>query len=178
MEVARDFSPRVEACGPREVTLDLSGLARLFGDARTIAGELRRTAADRDLRVRVAIAGTRVAARLLAHHRAGLTVIEPDGEAAALTSLPLALLAHITNARNTNVSNDPNDLLVTLRRWGLRTLGDLAALPPDDVAARLGQAGVDWQRLARGEDPCPLVPAAPEERFERVLDLDWPIDGL
>ena len=32
MEVAREFSPRVEACGPREVTLDLSGLARLFGD--------------------------------------------------------------------------------------------------------------------------------------------------
>ena len=65
-----------------------------------------------------------------------------------------------------------------MRRWGLRTLGDLTALPPADVAARLGQAGVQWQRLARGEDPAPLVPAVPEERFEQALDLEWPIEGL
>jgi protein ImuB len=64
------------------------------------------------------------------------------------------------------------------RRWGLRTLGDLAALPPDDIAARLGQDGVRWQRLARGEDAGPLVPAVPEERFEQSLDLEWPIEEL
>ena len=60
----------------------------------------------------------------------------------------------------------------------MRTLGDLTALPAADVAARLGQPGVQWQRLARGEDPAPLVPAVPEERFEQALDLEWPIEGL
>jgi hypothetical protein len=65
-----------------------------------------------------------------------------------------------------------------LRRWGLRTLGEFAALPSDEVAARLGTAGVEWQRLARGEDPRPLVPALSEERFEQSLELDWPIEGL
>ncbi len=65
-----------------------------------------------------------------------------------------------------------------MRRWGLRTLGELAALPSDAMAARLGHAGVEWQRLARGEDPRPLVPAVPEERFEQALDLEWPIEGL
>src|SRR5258706_6821445 len=196
MEVARDFSPRVEAGEPREVTLDVSGLARLFGDGKTIAAELRRTAADRGLRVRVAVAGTRTAARLLARHCAGLVVIEPGSEATTLAPLPLSLLASISNgndsnARNAsktlnakNVSNapndpnDPNDMLATLRRWGLRTLGELASLPPDEVAARLGQAGVEWQRLARGEDRRPLLPAVPEERFEQALDLEWPIEGL
>ena len=64
--VAREFSPRIEACGPREIALDLSGVERLFGDARTIAAELRRTAADRGLQVRVAVAATRSAARLCA----------------------------------------------------------------------------------------------------------------
>ncbi len=88
-------------------------------------------------------------------------------------------LRTIRTARNDpNDSNDPNDLLTTLRRWGLRTLGDLAALPADEVAARLGQTGVAWQRLARGVDPAPLVPSVPEERFEQALDLEWPIDGL
>src|SRR6266511_614514 len=113
LSVARDFSPRIEACGAGEVILDLGGLTRLFGDAKTIAGELRRTAADRGLRVRIAIAGTRTAARLLAHGRAGITIVEPGDEAAALESLPLALLARITrneqNDKNENVPNVSND---------------------------------------------------------------------
>src|SRR5207244_7033672 len=75
-------------------------------------------------------------------------------------------------------SRMPDPVTVTLRRWGLRTLGDLARLPADEVAARLGQDGVEWQRLARGQDPAPLVPSVPEERFEQALDLEWPIDGL
>jgi len=73
----------------------------------------------------------------------------------------------------------PNpDALAVLSRWGLRTLGDLAALPAADLSARLGQAGVWWQRLARGEAPGPLVPTAVEELFEASLELEWPIDGL
>ena len=183
--VAREFSPRIEVCGPREITIDLSGLERLFGDARTIAAELRRTAADRGLRVRVAIAATRATARLLVHHRAGLTVIEPGREAGVLASLPLSLLDVLSNPK-TQIPNPKSQLLTTnhhpptgtLRQWGLRTLGEFAALPPDDVAARLGQSGVAWQRVARGEDGQPLVPAVPEERFEQTLELEWPIEGV
>jgi protein ImuB len=172
-EVAREFSPRIEVCSPTEIVLDLNGLTRLFGDARTIAEELRRTAADRGLRVRVAIAGTRTAARLLVRYRAGLTIVEPGNEAAAVALLPIALLGELS-------SNPPGtkDQITTFRRWGLRTLGDLAALPSDDLAARLGRQDVDWQRLARGEDARPLVPAVPEERFEQTLELEWPIEEL
>jgi protein ImuB len=172
LATAQDFSPRVDIVStPREIVLDLNGLTRLFGDARTIAEELRRTAADRGLQIRVAIAGTRTAARLMVRHRAGLSIIEPGTEADALASLPMVLLGEL----------DPQpdwELGVILRRWGLRTLGDFAALPSDDVAARLGQDGVRWQRLARGEDAAPLVPAVPEERFEQSLDLEWPIEEL
>jgi protein ImuB len=69
-------------------------------------------------------------------------------------------------------------LLDTLRRWGVRTLGDLAVLPAGDVYERLGARGVMWQRLARGEDSTPLVPWVPEDPFEASLDLEWPIEGL
>jgi len=176
----------------------VSGLARLFGDGKTIAAELRRTAADRGLRVRVAVAGTRTAARLLAHYSADhkgppydeAIVIEPGTEAASLANLPVELLAIFGPiAPKSQIPNSgspipdprspiPDPFTITLRRWGLRTLGDLALLPPDEVAARLGQAGVEWQRLARGEDRRPLLPAVPEERFEQALDLEWPIEGL
>jgi protein ImuB len=37
---------------------------------------------------------------------------------------------------------------------------------------------VERQRLARGDDPRPIVPSVPEERFEQALDLEWPIEGL
>jgi len=65
-----------------------------------------------------------------------------------------------------------------LARWGLRTLGALAALPAAELSERLGQDGVRWQRLARGEDTGPLVPAPIDEPFEASLELEWPIDGL
>ena len=204
--VAREFSPRIDAVSRLEVVLDLSGMARLFGDARTIAEELRRTAADRELQIRVAIAGTRTAARLMVRHRAGISIVEPGTEAEALAALPLALLGEIVNdvtsqlpTPNPQPLPTPNsqtrakqlgvgnwewldvgnwELGVVFKRWGLRTLGDLASLPADDLAARLGQEGVRWQRRARGEDAAPLVPSVPDERFEQSLDLEWPIEEL
>ena len=211
IEVAREFSPRIEIDGPcahdaargraidtayasgtaqaRQVVLDLSGLTRLFGDARAMGEALCRTAADRGLRVRVAIAGTRTAARLLVGAASGpVTVVDPGTEAAALARLPiqrLAVLAHDkpvapSHRRTLTSSAAPSYVAVlsTFRRWGLRTLGEIAALPAAAVAARLGQEGVRWQRLARGEDPRPLLPVVPEERFEQALDLEWPIEGL
>jgi protein ImuB len=184
--VAREFSPRIEVHGAREISLDLAGLDRLFGDARAIADELRRTSADRGLRVRVAIAATRAVARLVVRSRVGITIVEPGTDAAAIGPLPLSLLGTVTGSVRADVdrrgsaaaATDAPALLETLRRWGLRTLDDLAALDAAEVAARLGQEGVAWQRLARGEDACPLVPAVPGERFEQTLDLEWPIEGL
>jgi len=183
LEVAREFSPRIEVNSPREVTIDLSGLTRLFGDARAMGEALGRTAADRGLRVRLAMAGTRTAARLLAHATAApLTIVDPGDEGAALAGLPIDLLAvfapaaALSHPRTVAPSHDM--VLVSFRRWGLRTLGEVAALPADAVAARLGQQGVWWQRRACGEDPRPLVPEVLEERFEQAIDLEWPIEGL
>src|SRR5512132_418105 len=88
IDVAREVSPRIEPFGPREIAIDLNGLARLFGTAREIGQELRRTAADRGLRVRVAIAGTRTAARLLVRHRAGSTIVDDGDDAQTLAPLP------------------------------------------------------------------------------------------
>ena len=178
--VAREFSPRVTVegvvPGSREVTLDLAGLERLFGNSRTIAHELRRTAAEHGLRVRVAVAATRTAARLLVHANPGLTAIDAGGEMTAVGELPIEALAAVVD--NDARFGAPASRLADLRRWGLRTLGDFTRLPAGDVAARLGQEGVLWQRLSRGEDVSPIVPMGPAERFEEAMDLEWPIEGL
>ena len=169
LAVARACSPRVDAHAEHLVTLDVEGLQRLFGSSQAVGERLRRAAADHGIApVHVAIAATRTAAMLLASARAGITVVAPGGEAEALAPLPL---------RTLEMLRDPQRLAV-LSRWGIRTLGQLAALPPVEVSERLGQIGVRWQRWARGEDAGPLVPTPEDETFETAVQLEWPIEGL
>jgi protein ImuB len=86
-------------------------------------------------------------------------------------------VSEIVRARRRHSRAEPSPLF-TFRRWGLRTLGDLAGLPPSELAARLGREGPMLQAIARGEDHGPLVPVVADERFEATLALEWPIEGL
>ena len=132
------------------------------------------------MRVHVAVASTTTAAILLAHARAGLTVIPRGEEAAALAPLPLRVLTQLGVGPLAVDSGPPQTpgIIEQLHRWGLRTLGDLGALPAAELSTRLGQPGLRLQRWARGEEMRPLVPAGVAEQFEASLDLEWPIDGL
>jgi protein ImuB len=162
------------------------GLSRLLGTPRAIGQELRREAASRGVRVHVAIAPTRMAALVLSLARPGLTVVGTGGVAEALAPISLTVLEQLQedpqptsgSATQGRVRADEARLAIAaLKRWGLRTLGELAALPAADLSARLGRGGRVWQAIARGEDTRPLVPMQAEERFEGTLDLEWPIEG-
>jgi protein ImuB len=220
--LAREFSPRVEVHRPGLVTLDARGLGRLFGDANTLARELRQAAAERGLPARVALAPTRTTAWLMAHARAGLTIVGEGDERRVLAPLPLHVLEQlaasglgpgcflsgsgvgdrgggrgvrtesgsgsgdrggrreVTTASGSGITGEAAavSLLAVLKRWGLTTLGEFANLPAVALSERLGQHGLAWQRVARGEEMVPLVPDEPEERFEASLELEWPIEGL
>jgi protein ImuB len=193
VQLARNFSPRIETHGDCVVTLDISGLGSLFGEARAIGEALRRSAADAGLRIHIAVASTASAAILLGQARAGLTVVPVGAEAATLAPLPLKILSQVPIGwglqpvgarpearRGPSRAWEPSSkpALDHLLRWGLRTLGDLAAIPSADLSERLGQEGLLWQRWARGEDARPLVPVGVGELFEESLDLEWPIEGL
>jgi hypothetical protein len=86
----------------------------------------------------------------------------------------------VTAARRAGAADEARvaDALRVLHRWGIHTLGALAALPPADLSERLGPRGARWQRLARGEDARPLVPWVEAPPYEAALDLEWPIEGL
>jgi protein ImuB len=198
--IAQEFSPRYESSGDGDVvSIDVRGLERLLGHPRTIGEELRREAARRGVRVHVALAGTRTAALMLALVRPGLTVVDPGGEAEALSLLPIGILEKIDHndddqrrargarreisvqtkhSANSAVSALKRDAIAAVKRWGIRTVGEVAALPSADLSARLGRQGLVWQAIARGEDIRPLVPDVAEERFESSMELEWPIEGL
>jgi protein ImuB len=171
IEIAAQFSPRYEQHRDDLVSIDVRGLERLLGPAQAIGEELRRTAAARGVRLHIAIARSRIAALVLALARPGLTIVAPGDEAAALAPIAIGILEKIAE-------DQQNSVFSAVKHWGLKTLGDLAALPPADLAARLGRSALAWQAMARGEDTRPLVPMVEAERFEASLELDWPIDGL
>jgi len=166
LEVAREFTPRVEVAAPATVLLDLRGLGRSWPSPHDLGAALAAAARQRGCEAQVALAWSRTAALLLARACPGLTVVPAGGEAAAVAPLPLHAL---------DLTPERQDLF---RRWGLRTLGDLAALPADGLSARLGTEGPRLIRLARGEDDLPLVATPPPESFACTLELDWPVDGL
>lgn len=172
VQIAEDFSPRYERVRDDGVVIDLAGLQPLFGDARAIGAALQERAQAHGLDLHIAIAGTQTAACVAAQTRKGLTVIAPGEERHTLAPLPIDVLAPLM------VSADDALLAQTFKTWGLRTLGQIAALPRAELRARAGSRGAAWQTAARGEDVRPLVPTRPDERFEETVDLEWPIEGL
>ena len=194
LSLARDFSPRIERHGDGCIVLDISGLGRLLGDAHGIAAALQQAAVDRGVKARLAVAPTQTAARLLTLH-ADATVVTGD-VAAALAPLPLGLLgdgdgdagagpgagagAGLKGRRYSEGPygrRDP-ETLRTLHRWGLRTIGEFAALPPDEITARFGVSGLAIHRHARGLDSGPLVPDPGVPRFVQSMELEWPLEEL
>ncbi|WP_018785280.1 DNA polymerase Y family protein [Micromonospora sp. CNB394] len=65
-----------------------------------------------------------------------------------------------------------------LRRLGVRTLGEFAALPAGDVLARFGFDGALAHRLAGGRDDRPLAVRQPPADLTVTADHDEPIDRV
>ena len=176
------------------VVIDVRGLDRLLGGAQAIGEELRREAARRGVRVHVAVAGDAHGGAGARARPPGLTVVAPGEERGR--ARPAAdrdprkdrcdrdhddrtrSIAKIAETVFRTKRNSAISAISAFNRWGLKTLGEVAALPPADLSARLGRQGLVWQALARGDDVRPLVPDAAEERFESSMDLEWPIEGL
>lgn len=165
LQVALAHSPRVEDADTC-VYLDAAGLEGLFGDEPTLGARLRDAALAAGLSVRIGFAGSRLAALVAARLGAGIAIVEPEGDAGALAPAPLSLLPMA------------EELASRLERWGLRTVGELAALPTAGLFERAGAEGVRAQRLARGEDPRPLGAWRPGPTFEESVECDWGLDTL
>lgn len=166
LEAAWGLSSRVEDAAADEVYADVSGMERLFSGphGEHEMASLAMVAAEHlGLVVRTGVAATKLAARLAARRRDPPTVVPPGEEAAFLAPLPLSRLGL------------ERRLVDTLLRWGVTTAGELAALPADRIAARLGAAGRAAHRVARGLDPRPLVPVQPAATIDEGMELEWPV---
>lgn len=166
LDVALSAGPRVMEAQPGLLFLELDGLDALFPTHRGLLTALETRAREVGLDpIRLGAGGTRTLAELAARWREGGQVVGSDAHE-FLARLPVDLL-------------EPDDeLALRLQRWGVRTLGELAALPARGLGARLGEAGVRLARRARGEDLEPFRPARPSQHFEETADCGWAIGDL
>jgi protein ImuB len=121
--------------------------------------------------VRIGAGPTRFCALAAASSaRARRPEIVPGGEDRARAYLSRAPVDLLRLRSETAALPEP------LERLGIRTLGELAALSPADVADRFGIAGVAARSLALGRDSR-VVPRRPSEPLEEALELPESASG-
>jgi protein ImuB len=159
------FTPLVALDPPHGLFLDISGCAHLFGGEqamlRTVCEELDR----QGFIVNAAIAATPACARTLTRATRGC-VVANGGEAAAVSRLPVFALG-------------ADDAITHgLRRAGLKTIGDVAARAPHEIAARFGADFTSLLQQVLGQRDVPISPRKPapdylmEKRFAEPVTTD------
>jgi protein ImuB len=187
LEAMGSFSPRVEArvCGVDwECVVDLAGTERLLGDVDFVGRRMVAALAGVGFEGFCCVAGNVDAGLSVARDGAWLGIADPtlatmrpsQGWSARMVSLGLE--AKALAGLPLRVLRLDEEAAERFAVWGIRTLGELAALPETALIARMGQAGKQLRLRARGELPHLLKPAAEEFRLEEMVELDAEVETL
>ena len=164
--VLRGYTPVIEPLALDEAYLDLSGNREARSNPEAVGARIKVEVrqATGGLTASVGVAASKVVAKIASDLRKpdGLVVVAPGTEAGFLAPLPIRVLPGLGPAGERRLDG-----------LGLRTVGDIAALPLDALMARLGSSGAGLKALALGDDPRPVtIPGLPksisrEVTFER-----------
>jgi protein ImuB len=171
--LASSFSPAVEQTTPDTVVFSIDGLEKLIGTPHQIASEICRQGAALGMaQGSLAIADDPDTAVLIVRNIRGVTIVPAGEEAEQLADLPVETLQGV------EALDAVPEIVETFERWGIRTLGALAALPEVGLAERFGEEGVRLHRLALGRTRRILRLSTPENKFEKRVELEYSIDLL
>jgi DNA polymerase-4 len=149
-EILFSFTPLVEPLSLDEAFLDVRGCEGLFGPAEAIGRQVKqRIRAETDLVASVGVAPNKFLAKLASDHGKpdGLLILPAEKVAAFLAPLPVGRLWGV-GAKGEK----------RLHALGLRTVGQLAALPEALLASNFGDLGRHLWQLAHGLDDRLVVP--------------------
>ena len=147
------------ADGPAGLLLEVSGSLKLFQGIAAIASGLARGASDLGFTASVASAPTAQGAWLLARSGCSSPCLNLDDLAQRLQPLPVEALECDARA------------LATLEALGVRTVGEVLALPRAGLARRIGPGLRLELDRALGTVPDPRTWFVPPERFHAALEL-------
>ena len=180
-EFAYGFSPIVEEVRTSTVVIDIEGCELLFGSPYELAKEVSerakksRTEGGLESPLNVAVAANPDAAIHAATYLQGITYVSPAEELTCLGEFSVERLDHSLINLEKKVADE---ILETLRLWGVRSFADLASLPVAGVSERLGQAGIKLQQLAAGKTERHLKVKQPAPVFAHSLELEHAITEL
>ena len=169
LECVARFSPRIEeasrgtACA---FVLDIGGTERLFGPPAQLARRIRAALADAGFRVSIAVSANYDAARMKAAVTHGVAVTAEGEEALTLAKQPIASL---------DLEEEPSE---TFALWGIRTLGELAALPEVELITRLGPDAQTWRALARGAHAHTFQPIEAAFTLREFCEFETPVEQI
>lgn len=164
-------TPRVALERPGLLSFPLRGPARYFRSEEAVVEQVRDAVSAIVDDGRVAVATGTFTALLAVRQTSAdrSTVMLSDEESRAfLAQRPVRVLE----------DRGWRELARLLRRLGVRTLGDLAALPAKSVATRFGPEGVAAHRLARGLDVHPTTLSDPPPELAETGELDPPAERV
>ena len=166
-------TPRVQQISNDErdtacsVVLDLAGTERLAGTPTQAARRLQQQM--RELRI--------VASLCISTHLHTAVIVSRTARSGAA---PIAIAAGQERATLAPLPLSSIDLTAeqaeTFARWGIRTLGQLAALPLDELTARMGHAAHQCHALANATQPHLFRPMEPVAALEAHADLEDAIE--
>ena len=183
------IAPGVDVVRPGVCALAARGPARYFGGEERAAEHLVEQVAQAcAVEAQVGIADGVFAAGLAA--RTG-RIVANGATPAFLADFDIAAIGggHAANSAGgrRRAAARPSDvrgmtsrevLVDLLRRLGIRTLGEFAALPPADVLARFGFDAALVHRLAAGGDERPLAIRQPPADLDVIERFDEPLDRI
>jgi protein ImuB len=149
---------------PDALLLEVGASLRLFGGWPAIRDALRARIGAEGHAVRIAIAPTPLAARLLADLRDGGAVADRERLARRLATVPIA-----------QARLDPAALTL-LGAIGVRTVGEVRALPAAALARRVGRAPIAHLDRLHGDEPDPRPLWQPPPRFELRCEFEYGIE--
>ncbi len=166
MAILGRFTPAVEPVSIDEAFLDVAGCEPLHGSPPQIARAIKSTIHEElGLTASVGVATTKLVAKVASDLRKpdGLVIVEPGAEAAFLAPLPIGRLWGVGEQTAARLAD-----------YGVRTIGDLAALPDDLLVRRFGRMGPLLAQRARGIDPAPVLGVEPARSVshEHTFDVD------
>jgi protein ImuB len=166
----------VEVIRPGACALFARGPARYFGGEEQAAERIVEQVAQAcAVECQVGIADGAFAAGLAA--RAG-RIVPPGGTREFLAGVPVEALSGLSAPSEGPGAGSGTALTDLLRRLGIKTLGDFAALPAADVLSRFGFDGVLAHRLAAGHDHRPLAVRTPPPDLDVTETYDEPLERV
>ena len=168
MAILGEFTPLVEPMGLDEAYLDLTGFEPLYGPVRETAMRIKsKVHSDLGVTASIGIGTSKLVAKIASDMKKpdGLVVVAPGEERSFLAPLPIEKMPFAGPKTRE-----------ALRPLGVKTIGNLAALPLSVLKSRLGSQGEVLHQYARGIDDREVEP--PQEAKSISRETTFAKDNL